>query len=222
MATTETADDSKPIPKTAQIDVVLITVLRWTRLGVAVVGLLTLVALCGGFDAIALPSQVHSSGQTRSQDHIALDIMPVKPGGPGQDYAAYVPSTVLTAPAHSIVTVTIRNFDLDAVPVPDDSPYTSVHGTIGGIAYADGQPYARLTRTGIAHTFTVPGLDLNVPIPGNVPGGKRYVIVTFSFRTGAAGLYSWRCFAPCGDEPDGEAGAMAEVGYMRGTLLVVR
>lgn len=219
--TPETAEDVKPIPKTAQFDAVLITVLRWIRLGVVVVGLLTLVALCGGFDAIAVPSQSRSSGQIRGNDHIALDIMPVKPGGPGQGYAAYVPSTALAVPANSIVTVTIRNFDLDALPVPDNSPYTRVQGTIGGIAYADGQPYARLTRTGIAHTFTVPGLDLNVPIPGNIAGGKRYVIVTFSFRTGAAGMYNWRCFAPCGDEPDGEAGAMAEVGYMRGTLNIV-
>lgn len=221
----EPTEDIEPIPKTAQIDAVLISVLRWIRLGVAVVGLLTLltvVALWSGLHAIALPGQVHSSGQMRQNDHLTLDIMPVKPGGPGQDYAAYVPSTTLIAPANSIVTVTIRNFDLDVIPVPNDSPYASVHGTVGGIAYADGQPYARLPRTGIAHTFTVPGLDLNVPIPGNVPSGKRYVIVTFSFHTGAAGAYSWRCFAPCGDEPDGEAGAMAEVGYMRGTLLLVR
>jgi hypothetical protein len=217
MATTE---DITPFPKTCWIDQALIAVLRWIRWAVVAVGIVTLLALSGALDAIALPSAVPPSQPVPANHHIALDIMQVKPGGPAQDYAAYLPSTVLSVPENSIVTVTIRNFDLDAIPIPDDSPYTHVQGTIGRVAYVGGKAYARLARTGIAHTFTVPALHLNVPIPGSAAGGKRYVIVTFSFRTGTAGVYIWRCFAPCGDEPDGLAGAMAEVGYMRGTLNV--
>jgi len=220
MATTE---DIKPFPKSHQIDEVLVAVLRWIRWAVVAVGIVTLLALSGALDAIALPtSAVPPSQHAPAHDHLALDIMPVKPGGPAQDYAAYLPSTVLSVPEKSIVTVTIRNFDLDAIPIPNGSPYTSVQGTVGGVAYEDGEAYARLARTDIAHTFTVPALHLNVPIPGSATGGKRYVIVTFSFRTETAGVDIWRCFAPCGDEPDGLAGAMAEVGYMQGSLNVER
>ena len=74
--------------------------------------------------------------------------------------------------------------------------------------------------TSVSHTFTVPALNLNVPIPGRAAAGKRYAIVTFLVRTGNAGIYAWRCFAPCGDGPDGQAGPMADDSYMRGTLIV--
>ncbi len=193
MATTE---DITPFPKTRRIDQALIAVLRWIRWAVVAVGIVTLLALSGALDAIALPSAVPPSQHAPANHHITLDIMPVKPGGPAQDYAAYLPSTVLSVPENRIVTVTIRNFDLDAIPIPDDSPYTHVQGTIGGVAYVGGKAYARLARTGIAHTFTVPALHLNVPIPGSAAGGKRDVMVTFSFRTARAGGYIRRCFAP--------------------------
>lgn len=68
-----------------------------------------------------------------------------------------------------------------------------------------------LDPTQVAHTFTIPALHLNVPIPGDVAPGASYVTVTFTFRTEAAGVYRWRCFAPCGKGPDGESGPMGEV-----------
>jgi hypothetical protein len=166
------------------------------------------------------PSSQILSRQAPPPDHVAIDIMPLKPGGPPQEYAAYVPSTVLSLPANNLVTVTIRNFDLDATPLPVDSPYTRVQGTVGGVAYADGTAYAALDRSGIAHTFTVPALHLSVPIPGRVGTGKRYVTVTFQVHTGGAGIYAWRCFAPCGQGPDGQSGPMTDDSYMRGTLIV--
>lgn len=156
----------------------------------------------------------------RAARHIALDILPVRPGGPAENYAAYEPSTALAAPARTLITVTIRNFDLDAVPLAADSPYARVEGTTGGIAYVDGRPYGTLGGLRVAHTFTVPRLRLNVPIPGTSATGAPYVVVTFRFRTPAPGTYDWRCFAPCGDGPDGLSGAMTDDGYMRGALLV--
>lgn len=204
-------------------------VTRWTCLGVLVVdslvaGGLILLALFGWVEA-PIPSGQTAAGQTaagqsRLPDRVALDILPVKPGGPAEDYAAYVPSTVLRVPASSLVTITIRNFDLDATPLPGGSPYARVQGTMGGVAYADGKAYGALACSAIAHTFTVPALHLNVPIPGRAAAGKRYVTVTFRVRTGNAGAYEWRCFAPCGDGPDGQAGPMADERYMRGTLVV--
>ncbi len=203
-----------PVEKTRGTYATLIAVTRWTRFGVLIAGGLILLALFVGFDPIAQPRQA------RPPDRIALDIMPVKPGGPAENYAAYLPTTMLRAPAQSLVTFTIRNFDLDSTPLPSGSPATQVQGTVGGVAYMDGQAYTALDRTKIAHTFTIPALHLNVPIPGYSASGNRYVTVTFSVRLGKAGAYNWRCMAPCGDGRDGQAGAMADESYMRGTLFV--
>jgi hypothetical protein len=188
--------------------------MHWTRFVLLIAGGLLLLLLFVGYDTFA------PQGQARPPDHVALDIMPVKPGGPAQNYAAYVPTTVLNVPANSVVTVTIRNFDLDPMPMAASSPYTRVQGTMGGIAYADGKAYTILDPSAIAHTFTVPALHLNVPIPGQAASGMHYVTVTFRIHTGKAGTYTWRCFAPCGDGADGQAGAMAEADYMRGILFV--
>ncbi len=188
-----------------------------TLAGVVIIGCLTLMLL---FSGVPIPSSQITSSQALPPDHVALDIMPVKPGGPANNYAAYVPSTVVSIPARSLVSVTIRNFDLDATPFPADSPYARVQGTVGGVAYADGMAYTALDRNVVAHTFTVPALHLNVPIPGHAAAGKRYVTVTFTVRTSSAGVYAWRCFAPCGDGADGQAGAMADDSYMRGTLVI--
>jgi hypothetical protein len=187
--------------------------------GALAAGGMILLTLFAGVDGLG-PSSQTLSRQALPPDHVAVDIMPVKPGGPPQEYAAYVPSTVLSLPAISLVTVTIRNFDLDVTPLPVDSPYTRVQGTVGGVAYANGTAYAALDRSGIAHTFTVPALHLNVPIPGHAAAGKRYVTVTFQVHTGGAGIYAWRCFAPCGQGSDGQSGPMADDTYMRGTLIV--
>ena len=192
----------------------LIALARWTRLGVALAGGLVLVFLWAG------PSVLAPQNPVRPASHVALDIMPVRAGGPPENYAAYLPATALRVPARSLITVTIRNFDLDPTPVPNGSPYARVQGTVGNVAYADGAPYGALDRLGIAHTFTVPDLHLNVPIPGRSASGKPAVTVTFSFRTGAPGIYRWRCFDPCGTEADGLSGPMADVDSMQGTLTV--
>jgi hypothetical protein len=191
--------------------------LRRARLVILVGGASLVLVLIFGLDAVAPAGH---AGASRPVDHIALDILPVRPGGPPHGYAAYLPSTVLVVPAHQLVSVTIRNFDLDPTPEPPDSPYARVRGTAGGVAYADGTAYTSLDRTDIAHTFTIKRLGLNVPIPGDSANGERYVSVTFRFRTGAAGAYAWGCFAPCGDGPDRHGGPMADEAYMRGTLFV--
>jgi hypothetical protein len=197
-----------------QIEARMRALLRLARIGLAVAGgLVVLVVVCG-FDLLA------PAGRPRPAEHVALDILPVKPGGPAEQYAAYTPTTVLTVAAQGVVTVTIRNFDLAPSPLPAGSPYMRVQGTVGGVAYVDGTAYSALDRSMIAHTFTVPQLHLNVPIPGVAADGKSYVTVQFRVRTGKPGVYSWRCFAPCGDGPEGESGPMADDRYMRGTLVV--
>jgi hypothetical protein len=200
----------------------LIAVVRWTQYSVLICGSLLLLALAIGYNLVGTTTPTRGrQDQAPLSDEITLDIMPVKPGGPATNYAAYLPSTTLSAPAQQVVTVTIRNFDLDPARLPANSPATKVEGTVGGVAYADGQAYTSLGPTSVAHTFTVPALRLNVPIPGFSGSGKRYVTVTFRVRTGSAGVYAWRCMAPCGDGQDGQAGSMADESYMRGALVVM-
>lgn len=211
MARSQVAVASPHAPRVARSPWVALA--HWTRLGMAAAGVLFLLALLVGLDMLA------PAGRAAPAPRIALDIFPQKPGGLAQG-AAYVPDTVLRVPAHALVTITIRNFDLDPTPLPTDSPYLAVQGTVNGVAYADGKAYTALDRRVIAHTFTVPALHLNVPILGHSSTGKNYVLISFSFRTGGNAVYQWRCFAPCGDGPDGDSGPMSDERYMRGSLFV--
>ena len=199
----------------------MITVVRWMRYCVLLCGGLTLLLIAIAYNLVGTtPLTGLQSNHSPLSDTIALDIMPVKPGGPATNFAAYLPTTTLSAPTQSVVTFTIRNFDLDPATLPVNSLATRVTGTVGGVAYVDGQAYTSLDRTMIAHTFTAPALRLNVPIPGVSSAGKRYVTVTFQVHTGDAGVYSWRCMAPCGDGQDGQTGPMADENYMRGALSI--
>lgn len=104
--------------------------------------------------------------------------------------------------------------------MPQNSPLTTVQGTAGTTATADGQSYFSLPADKIAHAFTIPQLNVNVPLPGDSMKGKDFNTETFSFRTGAAGTYVFRCFDPCGTGPMGMMGPMMTQGYMIGTLTV--
>ena len=136
-----------------------------------------------------------------------------------KDWPAYEPNT-LVVPANSLVTVTIRNYDLGDTSLPKGSPFTTVQGIVGGVAYADGHAYTALALEKVAHTFTIPQLHVNVPMPGDATTGKPYVEVTFTLRTGAAGSYYFQCFDPCGTGSNGWEGPMVTKGYMHGTLTV--
>src|SRR6266567_2890080 len=131
-----------------------------------------------------------------------LDIV-INQRGMQQDWPAYSPSK-LVLPANSLVTITLRDYDMGDTPLPKGSPFTTVQGIVGGVAYADGHAYSALAPDKIAHTFTMPQLNINVPLPGDTTTGKSYGVVTFTFRTGASG---WE-------------GPMTTKGYMRGTLTV--
>ncbi len=162
----------------------------------------------------------HTAYAAESMRHVQahLNIVINQPGY-HKDWPAYSPST-LVVPAHSLVTITIRNYDLGDTPLPNGSPFTSVQGTFGGVASANGRVYTTLAAEKIAHTFTLPQLGINVPVPGDAVAGKPYVEVSFTIRTGAAGSYYFRCMDPCGIGSIGWEGPMVTPGYMLGTLTV--
>jgi hypothetical protein len=149
---------------------------------------------------------------------VNLNIIINQPGMQ-QDWPAYAPNK-LVVPANSLVTVTIRDYDLGDTPLPHGSPFTTVQGTVNGMATVNGQPYASLAPEKVAHTFTIPQLHINVPLPGDAPKGASYDTVTFTFHTGKAGSYTFQCLDPCGTGSNGFEGPMVTRGYMIGTLTV--
>ena len=95
-------------------------------------------------------------------NHLTIDIVVNQPGLQ-KDWPAFSPSK-LVVPANSLVTVTIQDYDLGNTTMPQNSPFTTVQGTGGSIATVDGQNYASLAPDKIAHTFTIPQINLNVPL----------------------------------------------------------
>jgi hypothetical protein len=180
--------------------------------------LLTIAAL----PAMLLPSfapHSHALAAPVTTKHLAFDIVPAKAGGPAEDWPAYVAREPLTVPANAVVTVTIRNYDLGDAALASGSPLARVGGTVGGVASVDGKAYAALDPAKVAHTFTIPLLGLNVPIPGDAPNNASYLTVTFSFRTHGTSTFLFECLAPCGTGT-GFGGPMQSMAYMRGTLVV--
>lgn len=153
-----------------------------------------------------------------STNHLTLAIVTNQPDMQ-KDWPAFSPSN-LVVPANSLVTVTIRDDDLGDTALSQNSPWTRVQGTLNNMATVDGHAYSSLAPDTIAHTFTIPDLQVNVPLPGDGAPGKDDNTVTFSFRTGAPGTYLFRCFDPCGTGPMGMMGPMMTQGYMIGTLTV--
>jgi hypothetical protein len=188
--------------------------------GVIIAVLLTLLAISAAVIASLAVRGQHTPSVAYAapveQPYAAhLNIVLNQPGMQ-KDWPAYSPTT-LVVPAHSLVTITLRDGDLGDTPMPKDTPFAAVQGTVGGVAYLNGHPYTRLSPDKIAHTFTITDLHLNVPLPGD---GQESDTISFTFRTGAAGSYSFRCYDPCGTGDSGWEGPMMTRGYMQGTLTV--
>jgi hypothetical protein len=144
---------------------------------------------------------------------------------------SYLPTTIWKVPANSVVTVTIHQED--GASGLRNPYWAKARGIIGGtfhMKYFDdkGDPQEG-DFTGIddpttaAHTFAIPDLGVFVPLLGisdAAPPGSANVI-TFSFKTGKAGVFRFQCFVPCGaGSIYGNGNAMQTVGYMGGFLVV--
>ncbi len=116
----------------------------------------------------------------------------------------YFPAN-FTIPLDTDVIVTITNYDNASNPVPDSAG--AVAGTVGGTAQINGKTVTSIPGADVSHTFTVPSLGINVPLPVSST-------VTFTVLVEAPGAYAWHCLAPC------DANAMATPGFMEGTLTV--
>jgi uncharacterized protein YaiE (UPF0345 family) len=154
-----------------------------------------------------------------------------RPDDPHPSWVSYLPTTILEVPANSTVTMQI---DQEDTPSGLRNPFWSqAFGIDGGtfhMTYFDdkGNPqegdFSSIPDPATAaHTFAIPDLGVFVPLEGvnaAAPAGSMNVI-TFSFKTGKAGVYHWQCFVPCGSGTIyGNGGPMQTLGYMAGFLVV--
>ncbi|MDQ6688481.1 MAG: hypothetical protein M3Z50_12880 [Actinomycetota bacterium] len=155
-------------------------------------------------------------------------------GGAQPGWVSYGPTTDLKVPAHSLVTVTIKQYDTGGEIT---NPYFArVHGTLGETETVNGKKITGFDPKAIGHTFTLHAaptaqdpLYLSAPLPAvsdTAPPakGSNYAkpnVVTFSFMTHGPGKYIWNCEYPCGDGYYAKfGGPMSTRGYMSGTLTV--
>ena len=169
---------------------------------------------------------IHLETVAAVQDAIAFP----RPEDPHPTWVSYLPTTILKVPANSVVTISI---DQEDGASGLRNPYWSkAQGIIGGsfhMSYFDdtGAPkagdFSVIDPTTLAHSFAIPDLGVFVPLQGiadAAPAGSHNEI-TFSFKTGKAGVFRWQCFVPCGaGSIYGNGNAMSAFGYMHGLLVV--
>ena len=140
-------------------------------------------------------------------------------------------TTIYKLPAHTLVTVTIYQFD---TATGLRNPFLAqVRGTQSGVATFDGKTEPVINADDASHTFTVPDLGISVPLPGVADDAKNqcsaapctpdqaHTTITFSFMTPGPGTYRWQCFVPCALKTYfGNGGPMQTIGWMSGQLVV--
>jgi hypothetical protein len=146
----------------------------------------------------------------------------------------WVHTTLWDLPAYTQVNVTIIQYDSGS-PLRNQQ-IGRVQGTIGGSMSLNGKSVTVLNSyagNGIAHTFSIPTLGINVPLYGNngnanlcgaapCTTSSPHNVIKFSFKTPGVGQYAWQCFVPCaGGFLYGNGGPMQTIGYMDGFLKVV-
>ena len=147
-------------------------------------------------------------------------------------HGRWVHSTIFTLPAHSLVHVTLYQYDGDSGL---RNPFLAeVEGTVGGVMTVDGKTLRTINPDAASHTFVVPQLGVFVPLVGVPSTAKNpctyapcglsfdHRTITFTFRTGKKGRYRWQCFVPCAAGTLFDfGGPMQTLGYMDGFLDVV-
>ena len=178
---------------------------------------LTGVTMMGGAAALAAPAgaaAVPASSHASAVVHRTLSIVTAKNGWP-----EFANSKNIVFPKNSTIVLTIKSNDDGTGALPKNVIfYDKVMGTVGTSETVDGKTVKAVKNADISHTFTVPMIGLNIPIPA-APKGK-IITVRATFHTGKAGSYAWQCYAPCGTGANGEKGPMVAAGYMKGTVTI--
>ena len=138
-------------------------------------------------------------------------------------------SANISVPAHRLIKLVIVNYDDGAANLTAPQ-YANVSGTQNnvinvvnndnvnssqgpsGININGGETVSNVSSDNIAHTFTVPQLNLNIPIPPSS-------VVTAYFTLNSTGTFTWFCMTLCGSGPTGTEGAMSTPGWMTGSIV---
>jgi hypothetical protein len=217
------------------------------RLGAVLIVAAGILGLCVFTVASYLRSNVPSVNFSQEAGPVNLTIQTVGAigFGPHPTWVSYlvkspagkwIQSTMWTLPANRLINVTVQEYDSGSAFRNDY--WGGVTGTVGGVEDVNGKAVKVLNPTagnGIAHSFNVPDLGINVPFYGVSSNAKNpcgaapcqlssaHNLLKFSFRTPpGSGNYHWQCFVPCGlSYLYGNGGPMQAIGNMGGFLKVV-
>ena len=135
----------------------------------------------------------------------------------------------IAVPAHQLIKLVIICYD-DGAANLTGSQYATVSGTqnntvsfvsntnvnssqsASGIQVNGGQTISSLPTDGIAHTFTIPQLGINIPL---APASTTTAYITLD----QTGSFTWLCMSLCGSGPTGVSGAMETPGWMTGNVV---
>jgi hypothetical protein len=211
-------------------------------LGVAV-GTAAVAALIAAYLAwlVSSPRSVRAAVSGRSVQVTLQSVGAVGPRYPNLDWVSFlvkdpkrgwIHSTNFTVPAHSLVRMTIYQYDTSTGL--RNPFFARVQGTGGGVMQIDRKTVNAVPPASPAHTFAIPQLGVFVPLPGVSDNAKNqcgaapctldeaHHTVTFTFRTQGRGRFRWQCFVPCGAGfLTGNGGPMQTFGYMAGYVTVV-
>jgi hypothetical protein len=188
------------------------------------------------------PKAFHPTATARQVNLTIQTVAAVGPAlSPNPDWVSYLVrdqhgkwlrTTNWTVPAHSVVHVTVYQFDGKSGL---RNPFMSrVRGTVGEDMQVNGRPMNVINPDDASHTFAIPDLGVIVPLLGVADDAKNqcgyapcamsnaHNVITFSFRVPGKGHYRWQCFVPCAAGwIYGFGGPMQTLGYMDGFINVV-
>jgi heme/copper-type cytochrome/quinol oxidase subunit 2 len=145
------------------------------------------------YDAFVIPSNTNGTAPRLATNTT----------GPGRnDNNITVPAGV---PVRFVITSTDTALNQNFTG-PASTNFTIYNDTANGqvaLSYVQGQMVPLLA---VGHTFTVPALGVNIPIPPDT-------IITFTYTFSKPGVYEYLCEIPCG-------GGMGRPGYMVGYVIV--
>ena len=193
---------------------ILVSVLVGLGASVAVVSGIAWGARSVGQHLTAAKTVAVDRGKVSESMVIETGKMDGRPGWPRYTHASW------NVREGETVTLRITSYDDGtAPPTGAQTMYDQVRGTIGGSETVDGRSLSSVPNGEVAHTFTVVGLGLNLPIPAAPTGGS--VTVVARFVASRPGTFVWQCYAPCGSGPNSMGGAMSTKGWMEGTVGVL-
>jgi hypothetical protein len=216
--------------------------MRGRALGVAGV-LAVLLALVAVYvvDFLVVAPPAVSAVVSGGSAHLTLQTVQSFGHAPDPDWVSYLGedqsghwqhTTIYKVPAHTLVTVTIYQFDT-ATGLRNNF-LAQIRGTQGGTATYNGKTFSTLNPDLTSHTFTVPDLGISVPLGGVGDNAKNqcsvapcslseaHTTITFSFMSPGKGTYRWQCFVPCAAGTYfGFGGPMQTLGWMSGEIEVV-